>query len=105
MQKNIHYNFFSKICRLVLENLALFMGFPYEISPQLWVTILGHPTHISTLKTGKLPPPPPRILHKQKSAPEYSFNHSFLPLYCINITSGLCSQANNFIETRFTKLQ
>ena len=28
------------------------------------------------------------ILHKQKGAPEYSFKHYFLPIYCINITFG-----------------
>ena len=31
---------------LVLEKPAPFIGFSYEILARLWVTILGHPTHI-----------------------------------------------------------
>ena len=33
---------------LFWENLAPFIGYPYETLPRLWVTILGHPAHIPT---------------------------------------------------------
>ena len=61
MQKNyklyILLEIFPHLWVLFWENLAPFIGFPYEILPRLWVTILGRPTHIPTQKIGKLPPP------------------------------------------------
>ena len=33
------------------------MGFSCENLHQLWVTILGHPSHIPAYKRGELPPP------------------------------------------------
>ena len=48
MQKCYKLYILLEISRLVLGNLAPFIGFSYKIFPLLWASILGHPTHIHT---------------------------------------------------------